>query len=72
MREEDGTQTFSVSQAGSVRALAKDEVCEGCELDPRTGCSGKVISVGDTYQVGLIVSSAQTQGNFCQGATHQT
>ena len=32
MREEDGTRTLSVSQAGSVRALAKGKVCEGCEL----------------------------------------
>ena len=47
MREEYGTQTFSVSQAGSVRALAKGEVCEGCELNPCTGCRGKLISVGD-------------------------
>ena len=47
MREEDGTRTFSVSQAGSVRALAKGEVCEGCELNPCTGCRGRLISVGD-------------------------
>ena len=47
MREEDGTQTFSVSQAGSVRALAKDEVCEGCGVNPCAEWRGKLTSVGD-------------------------
>ena len=47
MREKDGTRMFSVSQAESVRALAKEEVCEGCELNPCTRCRGKLIFVGD-------------------------
>jgi len=46
MHEKDGTQTFSVSQAGSVQALSKGEVCEGCELNTCTGYRGKLITVG--------------------------
>ena len=34
MQEEDDIRTCSISQDGSVQALAKGEVCEGCELNP--------------------------------------
>ena len=47
MCKEDGTRTFSVSQAGSIRAPAKEGGSEGYELNPCTGCRGKLISVDD-------------------------
>ena len=47
MREPDGARTFSVAQAGSVRALEKDKTCIGCKLNPCTGCRGKLLPVGD-------------------------
>ena len=45
MRETDGSRTFSVGQAGSVKALGDGEVCPGCGLNPCTGCRGKLIAV---------------------------
>ena len=47
MREPDGARTFCVSQAGSVRLLAKDKTCIGCKLNPCTGCRGKLLPVED-------------------------
>jgi len=47
MREPDGARTFCVSQAGSVRSLAKDKICIGCKLNPCTGCRGKLLPVED-------------------------
>ena len=41
MREPDGSRTFSMSHAGSVRALAKGKSCNGCGLNPCTGCRGE-------------------------------
>ena len=45
MREADGSRTFSVGQAGSVKALGDGAVCPGCGLNPCTGCRGKLIPV---------------------------
>ena len=36
-----------VHGTGSVQALAKGEVCEGCEFNPCTGRRGNLISVGE-------------------------
>lgn len=47
MRQSDGSRTFSIRQAGSVKALAKGQICPGCKQNPCKGCRGKLITPGE-------------------------